>query len=392
MGTIQFLIYIIKLIDKMFNDREELKKWISGYIIERGKKSLHIAINNSKSIKEFIISQTNFLPENAKFNQRCYHIVNDLYEIPMCKECNLNVVNFNNRNKDWRYLDFCSSRCGRISKISQDKYKMTNKIKYGSDNYSKTNEFKERMVRINRSKHGVDWYQQSKDHREKSIITCLKKYGVDYYFQTEEFKNKVRSRCIDKYGVDWYSKSQEFNKKFKEASFLRYGVSHPMLNDEVKNKVSNTINELYGLGWYNLTTEFKEKSFISKELKYGNPITGFKVKEYNLPSGKVVKIQGYENFALDILLSKYEEDDLFISYYEIKEEIGILNYLMDDIDRIYIPDIYIKSENKIIEVKSEYTYNIEIDKNRLKREACIEIGLNFEFWIIDKSGKIIEVI
>lgn len=376
----------------MFSNREELKSWIGNYILEKGKKSLHIAINNSKSIKEFIVDQTRFLPECAKFNQRCYHIINDIHTIPMCRECNLNVVNFNNRDKNWRYLDFCSSKCGRVNKISQEKYRETNKSKYGTDNYSKTDEFKERMVKINRIKHGVDWYQQSEEHKEKSIITCLRKYGVDYYFQTDEFKNKVRSSCVDKYGVDWYSKSQEFNKKFKEASMLRYGVSHPMLSDEVKNKVSNTINELYGSNWYNLTNEFKKKSFLSKEIKYGNPITGFKVKEYILPSGRIVKVQGYENFALDILLSKYKEEDLAISYYEIKEEIGILNYLMDDIDKIYIPDIYIKSESKIIEVKSEYTYNIELDKNRLKREACIEIGLNFEFWIISKKGEIIEII
>lgn len=65
---------------------------------------------------------------------------------------------------------------------------------------------------------------------------------------------------------------------------------------------------------------------------------------------------------------------------------------MNEKDRIYLPDIYIKPENRIIEVKSEYTYNLELEKNLLKKEACIKSNLSFEFWIIDSKGKLIEII
>jgi len=49
----------------------------------------------------------------------------------------------------------------------------------------------------------------------------------------------------------------------------------------------------------------------------------------------------------------------------------------------YYPDFYIKKDNKIIEVKSIYTYNIDIEKNLLKQKACLDAGYNFEFWIYD---------
>lgn len=39
-------------------------------------------------------------------------------------------------------------------------------------------------------------------------------------------------------------------------------------------------------------------------------INGYKYKEYTLPSGEIVKCQGYENFALDILLKTYKEKDI----------------------------------------------------------------------------------
>jgi hypothetical protein len=375
----------------MFSSQEDLKNWINNYISKKGKKSLHIAINNSKSIKEDLIKFTNYLPEKTKFNQRCFHIINDLKEIPLCRECGQNRVNFNNRNKDWKYLDFCSNRCGTLNKETKDKYKKTNVKKYGVDNISKSEYFKKIMIKNNKEKWNVDWYQQSDDFKNKSILTCFKKYGFENYTQTEEFKKRIRETFMLKYGVDWYSKSEEFKQKFKESSIEKYGTEHPMLNSDYKEKISQTIKDRYGKNWYVLTNEFKEHCFDSKSQKYGNTSTGFKLKDYKLPSGKIIKVQGYENFALDILIEKYEEEDLAISYSEIKEEIGIINYLMNEKNRIYLPDIYIKSENKIIEVKSEYTYNLELEKNLLKKEVCLKSNLLFEFWIIDDKGNLIEV-
>ena len=100
----------------MFNSKLEIKEWIINYLNSKGKSSLHVAINNSKEIKKSIINFTSFLPEYSKMNQRCFHIIEDLNEIPLCKECGVNIVNFNNRNKEWRYLDFCSTSCGTKNK------------------------------------------------------------------------------------------------------------------------------------------------------------------------------------------------------------------------------------------------------------------------------------
>lgn len=333
--------------------RDSLKKWIQDYISSKGKRSLHIAINNSNQIKNLIKEETNFLPEDSKYNQRCYHIINDLYQIPKCKHCGLKEVNFNNRDKNWRYLDYCSAKCGRNNEDSKSKYKETSIKKWGVDNFSRSENFKEIMIKNNRDKYGVDWYQQSDDFREKSILTCLKKYGFDSFTKTNEFKQKVRTTFQERYGVDWYSKSQEFKQKFRETCLCRYGVEHFLQNDKI-------------------TKEFKTQ-----------------FKKYKLPSGKIVQIQGYEDKALDKLLESHNEEELYISNSDIRNEIGIINYFFDDFEKIYIPDIYIKSLNKIIEVKSKWTYDLEKEKNKLKKEACEQIGLNFEFWIINKKGDIL---
>jgi len=248
-GTHFNFIYIIKLKGNMFNSKEELKNWISDYLVKNGKKSLHIAINNSSKIKNSIIEFTNFLPNDVKINQRCFHIITDLIDIPDCKECKLNKVNFNNRNKEWRYLDFCSNSCGTKNKETQIKLKNTNIIRYGVDNISKSEYFLNLMKISNNLKYGVDWYQQSSDFRLKSKETCLKKYGFDSYTKTKEFKDRLKNIFMEKYGVDWYSKSKEFKEKFKISSIEKYGVTHPMLNEDFKKKVSQTIFEKYGNDW-----------------------------------------------------------------------------------------------------------------------------------------------
>ena len=390
----------------MFNNKQELKEWISNYIENNGKMSLHHAIKNSMEIRLSILEFTKNLPENSKFNQRCFHILEGIEEIPDCRECKVKKVNFSNRNKEWKYLEFCSTKCASSNKIVQQKLKNSTFEKFGVDNISKSKYFHDLMIKKNQEKYGVDWYQQSVEFKEKSIIACLKKYGFDKYTKTDEFKNRVRETCLEKYGVDWYSKSIEFQDKFKKTSLERYGVAHPMINIDIKNKTFNSISEKYDVIFYFQSEDFKKKSKSTKVYSHGDQnynnrdlfkstcitrygvdspmkleeiknkasksclekygVTSytltedcrsksmeskyysnwFNYKEYKLPSNNYIKIQGYEGFALDILFKNYKEEELFISNKDIKEEIGIINYIMDEKDRIYLPDIYIKTKKE----------------------------------------------
>ena len=107
--------------------------------------------------------------------------------------------------------------------------------------------------------------------------------------------------------------------------------------------------------------------------------SSFKYKDYIFPSGKIVKIQGYEYKALDELLIKYHEDSIFVDNIPIIEYIG-----SDNRKHFYHPDIYIPEENLIIEVKSKWTHSGKIEwleTNILKEKACIAAGFNFK-WMI----------
>ena len=59
---------------------------------------------------------------------------------------------------------------------------------------------------------------------------------------------------------------------------------------------------------------------------------------------------------------------------------------------MYYPDFYIPSENLIVEVKSTWTFAHpdKYDKNIAKRDACLAAGYNFEFYIFDRKGKLVD--
>ena len=102
--------------------------------------------------------------------------------------------------------------------------------------------------------------------------------------------------------------------------------------------------------------------------------SGYRWKEFEMPSGEIVKYQGYENKLFDELLLEYKEDEIITSRKDIPEiwYIGI-----DGKKHRYFPDVYAPSTNTIYEVKSEYTLNVNKEINELKFEAVKDAGYNF---------------
>ena len=164
------------------------------------------------------------------------------------------------------------------------------------------------------------------DVQTKKKITSNKNYGTNYPCQSEKYKKEM---------IDVYQE--------------RYGVNHPMQNAEVFHSVSNKI---------------------------------YKKKPYIFPSGKKVKVMGYENFIIDYLL--------FIGYDEQEIEIEhnlYIPYQFENKTKMYHPDIFIPKDNLIIEVKSTYTVTCDIVKNKAKALGTVNAGYNFRLLVWDDAEK-----
>jgi len=109
-----------------------------------------------------------------------------------------------------------------------------------------------------------------------------------------------------------------------------------------------------------------------------------KKKQYVLPSGKIVNYQGYENLALDELIQNICENEILNSRIDVPS----IWYTTDDgkKHRHYV-DIFIPTQNRCIEVKSEWYFNQSKDIIIKKQNAAIELGYKYEIWVYNKKGE-----
>ncbi len=146
----------------------------------------------------------------------------------------------------------------------------------------------------------------------------------------------------------------------------------------MKEKSKKTCLEKYGVEYPMQNQEYMEK--VQRNSK--------KYKEYKFPSGGIRNVQGYEPFALDILIKTYIEEEILTD----REFVPNIPYIFNSKNCIYFPDIYIPKDNKIIEVKSTWTYKCKDDKIKEKAEATRALGYKYEIWIFDdkRNLKIID--
>jgi len=255
-----------------------------------------------------------------------------------------------------------------------------------------------RLSCSNECKHALHSFRKVEVH-EKRVETYMTNYGVtsSSHLETNLFKKnnpmknsstveKVKKTCLEKYGVDNPSKFTDIVKKIKEKAnrpigeqkeinqkrentcLEKYGVSHISRVDEIKQKTKK-----YYLTNFGVEHNSQVSSIFEKKTK-----NGFSAKNYTFPSGKVVRIRGYEWKALDELLKIYDESEI-----EVKTTlIPKIKYTWEDESvHYYYPDIFIKKENLLIEVKSTYTMRKDFVKNIRKAVATKQLGYGFRFMV-----------
>lgn len=205
--------------------------------------------------------------------------------------------------------------------------------------------------------------------KESTKKTFHEKYGM-HPMKTNNTKEKLKNTILNKYGHDNIMTYFSKNNMVKSPFSLKI----------VQEKIKNTFYEKYG-GHPMQTDETFEKNLKSRVC----------FTDYILPSGNVMQLQGYEKYGIEFLLKKYNESDIIQGVKNINREIGFIFYFFEGKKRKYYTDFYIKSENKIYEVKSIWTYKANYEKNIEKKNACEKMGMKFEFLIFDSKGNILLV-
>lgn len=128
--------------------------------------------------------------------------------------------------------------------------------------------------------------------------------------------------------------------------------------------------------------EFSKTCSLECQVEVQNK-SGYRTKIYKTPSGKEISVQGYEPYVLNYLYKNNAENAIVVGNKNIKEWLGRISYEFKGGFYVYFPDIFLLNYNKLIEVKSTYTFNTDKARNLAKREACLKKNIDFEFYIWD---------
>jgi hypothetical protein len=270
-----------------------------------------------------------------KIEGKCITVnCNNIFTKPLCK-----LVNVNSLCKPCSYINAKKIR------------KQTNLKNIGSENYFQSNNVKEQIKATNLKKYGVKYCSQSQVFKDKFKLTCIKNFGVIHPLKNKIIIDKIKNTNNQKYGVNWTMQSDIVKNTYRINSFKKYGVGHYMQIAKNAEKVANA---------------------------------GYLIKNYTLPSGNIIKYQGYEKFALDELLKTFNEDQI------LNSKISVPNIWYNDLNgkkRKHYVDIFIPSQNLCIEVKSTWTIEKINDNIFLKQQAAKELGYKYEIWVYNAKGK-----
>lgn len=371
--------------------QEELRNTFSldgKYIYRRWKNSTNSSLK--LRIEELDI------PGFVQFEEKIWALWNNNFTRPKCSVCNKNT---HFKGFEVGFLKTCSVKCASNSIETKTKIRDTLNDRYGGHhmNSEKTKD-KFRVVAMEKyngkwpgsfgtdshknaikGKYGVDHIFQAEIIKEKIMDSFQNQYGVNSPQQVSEIRERTKNTQLSRYGQDGFNPKQ--NKKTMQE---RYGVDYALQSKEIKEKIRMTCIRKYGV------SNVMQNQTIFEGIMQAQQDAKYKFKSMILPSGKEIFFQGFEGEVINyLLLNKIEEGDLKNN----RVDIPTIPYFFKGKKRLYFPDIFIKSKNMIIEVKSSYAFDCEMEMNLAKQVACKNLGYHHIIIIWDSIyNNIVQII
>lgn len=128
------------------------------------------------------------------------------------------------------------------------KQKETSMLRYGTDNFSKTELFKGRSVATSRKHYGVDNPMQSETVKQTYMSECMAKYGVPWPQMNDEILQKRIATNEQRYGGNGW-RSPQLRQKSLKTFADHYGGTHWSSSSELVEKINQTCRDKHGVDW-----------------------------------------------------------------------------------------------------------------------------------------------
>lgn len=170
-------------------------------------------------------------------------------------------------------------------------------------------------------------------------------------------------------------------KRTRATSLKRYGVEHYTQADSVLAKKEKTNLKRYGHKSAMQNPEVSQRSFMNCF-----------VPKTTVVNGREFSYLGYENWGLQILADEFGVANIESR----KKKIPVIRYARKGVERNYFPDVFVKSANLIVEVKSLWTSGLmdttqrgQFSTLRAKARAVRKAGYRFVCLVFDKQGQLV---
>lgn len=320
-------------INESFSLREQLTELYMKY-----RRSFFNVIHNEqlRYLKDYVISQTAFLPTSTEIIIRLYCVLQNITELPKCRTCGRPIELKLNKYKRFNY--YCNASCRQRDKSVYAKQSEKKLRTYGSVNNV------EQMLQTKEDKYGIRGY----NNPDKANKTKFELHGSAMYDH-----EKYKATSNELYGVDNYMQSEEGKAYYKSEIEKKYGPG-----------ITNT----WQLEWTH------EKGRHTKKDKYGD-------ENYNNPEqtrATCMKLYGVEYIMqcpeFQNHRSVYHYDNC---YFDSKPELAYYIWLRDSRVKFefhnkmyfdyefngkrhrYFPDFYLVDEHLFVEIKGDHFFNAD---------------------------------
>lgn len=148
------------------------------------------------ALRDLLMRLTSYLPIDASYSRRLWHIREGMGLIPLCPNCGINELKFDAKTT-MSYGTLCKT-CG--IELAKRKRTATMERKYGVSNPLRILSIKEKVKTTNLDRYGVENPMQNTKVIEKTQSTNLKKYGAKYASMTDTVKEKTTHATFEKIG------------------------------------------------------------------------------------------------------------------------------------------------------------------------------------------------
>lgn len=231
-----------------------------------------------------------------------------------------------------------------------------------------------------------------------TIKGFLKRNGVtlrtaDESRQTEDGKVKgivqrltTSKELID--AIEMYNNGEVLEKIGKLYNITPRGLQQKFIKEGVKMRTltesANLPNTYERKKVTNLEHWGVENPMQHPEINERSSISAYKFKSADIYGRRFSHLQGFEPQGIKYLVDQMGVD---INDVQSGRKVPTVRYKFEGKNKMYFSDMYVEPRNLLVEVKCDYTYNKDLDKNKAKREAAINAGYDYLTIIFANNGR-----